>query len=482
MENARKINEILDSIYNMTSKLEEQSLKALADFRLSPAEIRTLEAIGIRQARTMSQVAWALNIKVSTLTSAVNKLVKKEYVERYRPPQDRRMVKIRLTESGVKAVQLHRRERDRIISQVISEMNEEELAGFVPAMEDLRRFFSMQQYEPVRDQADYALKPIQLGSYNLSIPIFQGGMGIGVSMSKLAGAVAAAGGLGLVSAAEPGFHEADYARDPVSANIRALKKHVEKAVKTCKEAGAGGLVGVNVLTSEPEYKRLVEAAIEAGAQVIVSGGGLPMNLPAVAAGWDVALVPIVSSARAARLIKANWAKKHGRKPDAFVFESPFAGGHLGYRESQVDTGKDQVYRNLLEIREEAGSIPLIAGGGIINRKDAVRAFSYGADGLQLGSLFIPTEECDAAPAFKKMYEQVKTGEITIIDSPRGMPCQVIRNEFVKNLKGTLTLEEENAALIRAVNGDTQNGLFLCGGKVPDMTIHRTVADVFAEFV
>lgn len=211
-----------------------------------------------------------------------------------------------------------------------------------------------------------------------------------------------------------------------------------------------------------------------------------MTLPGFAEqsgrGSGVALIPIVSSARAARLIMKNWKKKHDRIPDAFIFESSYAGGYLGYKETQMESGKDEFYRTILEIREEIGDIPLIAGGGIMSRKDAMRAYAFGADGLQLGSSFIITEECDASEGFKKAYLNLQENDVTIIRNPQGMPCQVINNEFVKGLDHAITAEEERAALIRAVKGDREHGLFFCGSMAYRMKHAGNVQEVFREFV
>ncbi|MEA4923596.1 MAG: nitronate monooxygenase [Eubacteriaceae bacterium] len=481
MDQIKKINEIMVDIFNVVMKLEERAVRESSIHDLSITELHTLDAIGLKQSKTMSQVAWSLNISISTLTTAINKLVKKGYVERFRIPEDRRIVKIKLTEDGVAAAEEHEAFHDRMIREAISELDSDEVENFVSSIENISQFISMQRYRPLRNKNDYCLKPVKLGCHDLKVPLFQGGMGIGVSMGGLAGAVAACGGLGIVSAVEPGYEESDFGTDPLAANKRALEREIKKAVHISEQAGSGGLVGVNVTASRDNYSEMVRTALLAGARVIVSGGGLPLALPGICENSDAALIPIVSSARAARLIKRSWKKKHDRQPDAFIFESSSAGGYLGYKESQLDSARDEFYRTILELREEAGNVPLIAGGGIMSRKDAARAFAYGADGIQLGSSFIVTDECDAADGFKEVYLNLRENDVTIIKNPQGMPCRVINNDFVKNLRGELTADEEKKALIRAVRGDAESGLFFCGSRVYKMKHAGKVADVFSIF-
>ncbi|MGI6736137.1 MAG: nitronate monooxygenase [Anaerovoracaceae bacterium] len=481
MDKIYKIRELLDKIYNVTLRYEQQAAAQIDNGALSMSELRTLEAIGPRESRTMSQVSWALNIRISTLTTAINKLVKKGYVERYRIPEDRRVVMIKLTAEGNRVVQEYRKLTNGIIIEAVADMDEDEIVHFIDSAENISQFFAMQQYEPLRARENYKLSPIWLGGRELSVPLFQGGLGIGIGLGGLAGAVAACGGLGVVSATEIGYREPDYQENPDAANVRALKREYGKAREASENADRGGLVGINVTTSRPNYELMVRTAVDIGAEVIVAGGGLPMNLPKYCDNTDTALIPIVSSARAARVIKHNWKKKLNRVPAAFIFENSMAGGYLGYKIPQLDSARDEYYRTLLELREEAGEIPLIVAGGIMRRKDAVRAYAYGADGIQIGTSFITTMECDADDAFKQTYLNLKEKDVTIITNPFGKPCQVINNEFVQGLKEPLTVEEETAALIRGLNGDRRNGLFFCGGQAWRMKPANSVVDIFEEF-
>lgn len=489
MDRIDKVSDIFADMVNMAMKMEDRAVKTLSARDLSVAEIRTLEAIGLDSAKSMSQVVQSLNVSMGTLTAAVNKLVGKDYVERFRIPQDRRVVKIKLTDKGRRAVEEHNQLRRRMVRQAVEDMDAEEVDMFIDGMVNISQFVAMSQYRPLRDRKDYSLSPIKLGNLTLPVTLVQGGMGIGVSLGGLAGAVAAQGGLGLVSGVEPGFSEADFSIDPLGANRRVLQREIKKALhiaETTAGSKGKGLVGVNVTASRPYYGEMVKTAIASGAQVIVSGGGLPMSLPALCQGSDIALIPIVSSARAAGLITRSWKKKHNCRPAAFIFESSQAGGYLGYKESQLESVRDDFYKNLLEIREEIKELPMIVAGGIVSRKDAVRSYAYGADGIQIGTGFIPTKECDASPGFKEAYLNLDENDVTIIRNPQGMPCRVINNPYVKKLKEDpereISAKEERKALLRALAGDKERGLFFCGSRAYRMKPVTTVEQVFREFI
>lgn len=489
MDRIDKVSDIFADMVNMAMKMEDQAVKKLSARDLSVAEIRTLEAIGLDSAKSMSQVVQSLNVSMGTLTTAINKLVGKEYVERFRIPEDRRVVKIKLTEKGRHAVEEHNQVRRRMVRQAVEDMDADEVDMFIDGMVNISQFVAMSQYRPLRDRKEYALSLINIGKHTLPVPLVQGGMGIGVSLGSLAGAVAAQGGLGLVSAVEPGYSEVDFSINPLEANRRVLQREIKRALEIAETTAGGrgkGLVGINVTASRPYYGEMVKTAIASGAQVIVSGGGLPMGLPALCEGSDVALVPIVSSARAAGLIMRSWKKKHNCRPDAFIYESSQAGGYLGYKESQLESVRDDFYKNLLDIRSEIKELPMIVAGGIVSRKDAVRAYAYGADGIQIGTRFIPTGECDATKGFKEAYLNLDENDVTIIRNPQGMPCRVINNPYVKKLKKdpaqVLSPEEERRALLRALAGDKEGGLFFCGSRAYRMKPVTTVAEIFNEFI
>nr|WP_170295622.1 nitronate monooxygenase family protein [Aminipila butyrica] len=346
------------------------------------------------------------------------------------------------------------------------------------------------------------LKSMNLNGLSIPIPIFQGGMGIGISMWKLASAVAKCGGVGVISAAQPGYMETDFYTDPLSANVRAIRRQVERAVEAVKGVPGAGPIGINMMCVARNYEEIVKAAVEAGAKVIISGAGLPTALPGMVKGKDIKLIPIVSSARAAALIIRSWAKKHNRMPDAFVFEGPKAGGHLGYKEEQLEIADENFYKTLMEIKAEIASIPeckLIVGGGIFSREDVQTALSYGADGVQVGTRFVATEECDAPDSFKQAYVDCQKSDIAIIKSPVGMPGRAIRNKFVKEVaewEEKRPIERCNGcmsacnpkvapyciteALIAAANGDAENGLVFCGSNAHLVDRIVKVKDVFDD--
>ena len=250
-----------------------------------------------------------------------------------------------------------------------------------------------------------------LGELHADIPVIQGGMGVGISLSGLAGAVAAAGGIGIISTAQIGFREPDFDRDPIACNLRTIGKEIEKA----RQIARGGIVGVNIMVATQRYEDYVRAAVLAGTDCIISGAGLPLDLPGIVAETEdrmpgrshrTMLAPIVSSTRALSVVTKYWMKKYDRKPDFIVAEGPLAGGHLGFKREELDAYTPENYeRELMAMIRKAAEleIPLIAAGGIYDRRDMEHCLSLGAAGVQLGTRFVTTEECDAAEAYKQEY-------------------------------------------------------------------------------
>jgi nitronate monooxygenase len=270
------------------------------------------------------------------------------------------------------------------------------------------------------------------------IPIIQGGMGVGISLAGLASAVANEGGIGVIAAAMIGIDEPDVSTNAVEANIRALKREIRKARKLTK-----GIIGVNIMVALTQFTDLVKAAVQEAVDVIFSGAGLPMNLPEfLTKEAKTKLVPIISSARAAALICKKWLAKYNYLPDAFVVEGPKAGGHLGFKENEIDDPNFTLEKLVKEVvstvtpiaTEKGTSIPVIAAGGIYTGKD-IRAFlDLGASGVQMGTRFVATIECDAAIQFKEAFLAAKREDLTIIQSPVGMPGRAVRNQFIDEVR------------------------------------------------
>ena len=263
------------------------------------------------------------------------------------------------------------------------------------------------------------------------LPILQGGMGVGVSLDRLAGAVAACGGMGTISTAVCGFDEPDFATDPKGANLRALAAQVRRA----KEAAHGaGLVAINAMVATTQYAESVRTALRAGVDAVVCGAGLPRDLPAIAAEVpesDAALAPVVGGGRAAGLICRLWDKHHHRIPDFLVLEGPLAGGHLGFSkeealEAQAGHPKSlsdllhEVLEAIAPYRDKYGrDIPVFVAGGIADGAEMARYMKEGAAGAQFATRFIATEECDASPAYKQRLLDARDEDIAIVQSPVG---------------------------------------------------------------
>ena len=347
------------------------------------------------------------------------------------------------------------------------------------------------------------LKPLKIGELVAEKPIIQGGMGVGVSRSRLAGAVAAEGGIGIISTAQIGYDEEGFEKDQAGCNRIAIKKHIKRAKEI---AGGKGLVGVNIMVALKHYKEHVQEAVKAGADVIISGAGLPMDLPKLVGENVTKIAPIVSSKRAAQLILKMWAHRYNRTADFIVVEGPKAGGHLGFSKEQLqDIDKldyDQEIRDIIECKRDyeekfQRKIPVIVAGGIFDRKDIEHVMKLGADGVQIASRFVATEECDASDAYKQAYIQAEKKNIQIIQSPVGMPGRALRNEFIKGLETARKpitkcyncLEKCDPrtvpycitkALIEAVQGNVENGLIFCGENVDRIHEMTTVHDLMNE--
>jgi len=284
------------------------------------------------------------------------------------------------------------------------------------------------------------LKPVNIGKYRIKYPIVQGGMGVGISWDQLAGHVSLEGGLGVISSVGTGYYENRAYADKLVSNRpleadnfyskKALIKIFENARKICGDAP----LACNVLYAINDYGRVVEDACEAGADIIITGAGLPTNMPEFTADYpDVALVPIVSSPKALRLICRRWEKRYGRIPDAVILEGPLSGGHQGFTYEQCLMEEYQLENLIAPVVEEAnswGGIPVFAAGGIWDKNDIEKCIGLGATGVQMGTRFIGTHECDAHQNFKEILLNAKKEDILLLKSPVGYPARGVRTNLI----------------------------------------------------
>ncbi len=282
------------------------------------------------------------------------------------------------------------------------------------------------------------MKTLSIGDLTAKFPIVQGGMGVGVSLSGLASAVAKEGGIGVISAAGLGLLYKKLSSNYTEAGNLGLISEIRKAREK-----AQGIIGVNIMVALSDFAELVKTSIAEKVDIIFSGAGLPLDLPSFLKGDSTTkLVPIVSSARAAKLICDKWKQNYNYLPDAIVLEGPKAGGHLGYKAAQIDSEDFSLEATLPQVVSEVAKfeelyntkIPVIAAGGIYTNDDIKEVMALGASGVQLGSRFVTTYECDASQDFKQIYLDAKEEDIEIIQSPVGMPGRAIKNSFLDKVK------------------------------------------------
>lgn len=260
-------------------------------------------------------------------------------------------------------------------------------------------------------------------------------MGVGVSLSGLASAVANEGGIGVISAAGLGLLYSGYQGTYFEKCIHGLREEIRKAREKTY-----GVLGINIMVALSNFSDMVTTAIEERADVIFAGAGLPLDLPSyLTEESQTKLVPIVSSSRAARLICEKWFANYGYLPDAIVVEGPKAGGHLGFKKEQIEDENYSLEHLIPEVVEVAHSyagrksIPVIAAGGITTGEDIARFMELGASAVQMGSIFVPTDECDASVDFKKVYVNANAQDMRIIQSPVGMPGRAFDGEFIRSV-------------------------------------------------
>jgi NAD(P)H-dependent flavin oxidoreductase YrpB (nitropropane dioxygenase family) len=282
------------------------------------------------------------------------------------------------------------------------------------------------------------MDPLRIGNYAIPIPIIQGGMGVGISLSGMAAAVANEGGVGVISSAGLGLLYRNLAANYLEASIEGLKEELRKAREKTL-----GVIGVNVMVAMSNFADMVRTSIAEKVDIIFSGAGLPLDLPSfLKSDSTTKLVPIVSSGRAAKIICEKWKKEYNYLPDAIVVEGPKAGGHLGFKIDQIDDENFSLEHLIPEVvatvkvfeEQYNVKIPVIAAGGIYTGQNIRDIMRLGASGVQMGTRFVTTTECDASDAFKQAYINAKAEDIEIIKSPVGMPGRAIGNSFLEKVK------------------------------------------------
>ena len=373
-------------------------------------------------------------------------------------------------------------------------------------------------------EAAIGLKPLKIGNLVAKHPVIQGGMGVGVSLSSLAGAVAKAGGIGIISTAQIGFKDQDFGKNPMAANLRAIHSELKKA----REKAPQGILGFNIMVATKEYASYVKEAVKAGADVIISGAGLPIDMPKFVAEAEnenggsekkerrTMIAPIVSSVKSALVICRMWDRKYHTAPDFVVVEGPCAGGHLGFSREQLaelgadtdhvaetfdEPADDKEVRGIIETVKSFAEkykkhIPVITAGGIFDHKDVLHQFALGAEGIQAATRFVTTEECDADIAYKEAYINAKEEDIVIVKSPVGMPGRAIKNKFLERVaQGPVKVERcfrclehcnpaetpycITKALINAAEGKIDEALLFCGSNAYRCEKIETVPEVMA---
>lgn len=355
-----------------------------------------------------------------------------------------------------------------------------------------------------------AFPSLKIGNLTAQLPIIQGGMGVGISLSGLASAVANEGGIGVIAGALIGMDEPDIVKDPEEANCRALRREI----RTARELSENGILGVNIMVALTNFASMVRTAIEERVDLVISGAGLPLDLPKylrevsekAQEEMQTKLVPIVSSARAATIICKKWLSRFNYLPDAVVVEGPLAGGHLGFKREELtdplcalENLVPEVIEAVNPFEEKAGrAIPVIAAGGVGTGADIARFLAMGAAGVQMGTRFVGTYECDADIRFKEAIINAHPEDVTIISSPVGMPGRAVANEFLEKVSEGLRrpfkcvfqcihgckVEKSPyciaAALLNAKKGHLNRGFAFTGANVQLVQKLQSVKELIAE--
>jgi nitronate monooxygenase len=346
------------------------------------------------------------------------------------------------------------------------------------------------------------LKSFKIGDLQIPVPIVQGGMGIGISLSSLASAVANMGGIGVISTVGIGFLKEHPGKNYKKWHIDAIKDEIRKARKLSK-----GILGVNIMSVITNFSDMVKTSIEEGIDIIFAGAGLPLDLPKyLTRDTKTKLVPIVSSGRAASILCNKWKQNYDMLPDAFVVEGPKAGGHLGFKKDNLDEISHSLGNLVYEVGQVVLSmkklfkkeIPIIAAGGIYSGEDAYSIMNQGASAVQLGTRFVATEECDASDGFKNEFIHARDDDIKIIKSPVGLPGRAIFNRFLQEsfdgkrkprickYNCIRTCDPKTTefciaeALLEAFKGNLKDGFAFTGSNAARITHVSTVKEVFEE--
>jgi nitronate monooxygenase len=341
---------------------------------------------------------------------------------------------------------------------------------------------------------------LKIGNLAIAVPVIQGGMGVGISLSGLAAAVANEGGIGVISSAGLGLLYKHFSRNFLEASILGLKEEIRKAREKTL-----GVIGVNIMVAMSNFADMVKTSIAEKVDLIMAGAGLPLDLPSfLKKESKTKLVPIVSSARAARIICEKWRANYNYLPDAVIVEGPKAGGHLGFKEEQINDESYSLEKLVPEIVNELKTfeekynkkIPLIAAGGIYTGEDIRKIIEHGAAGVQMGTRFVTTEECDASPGFKQSYIDAAEKDIEIIKSPVGMPGRAILSKFLTKVKEgkkqpgkcpfkcirTCDISKSPyciiIALINALKGNFDNGYAFAGSNAFRANKISSVKEIF----
>ncbi len=348
------------------------------------------------------------------------------------------------------------------------------------------------------------MKSLKIGNLVIAVPVIQGGMGVGISLSGLASAVANEGGVGVISSAGLGLLYKDFSKNYLEASILGLKEEIRKAREKSR-----GVIGVNVMVAMTNFTDMVKTAIAEKVDILIAGAGLPLDMPSFLKKESITkLVPIVSSARAAKIICEKWKANYDYLPDAVIVEGPMAGGHLGFKEEQIGDSDYRLEKLVPEIVTELKifeekynqTIPLIAAGGIYTGQDIHDILKLGASGVQMGTRFVTTDECDASQAFKQTYIDAEERDIEIIKSPVGMPGRAILSSFIEKVRAgkkqpkkcpfkcikTCDISKSPyciiVALMNAFKGNFENGYAFAGANAFRATRISSVKEVFQSLL